>query len=117
LQAKDRALRRKATVLLGHLSEIEAYNVYAKGEALFDAEQYDEAVAVFTEVIERFPESAQAVNSAVNIASAYMAQEEYRKAAEEFQRVVENYSDDSRFSPQVDFSRQQLEALEEARVL
>jgi outer membrane protein assembly factor BamD (BamD/ComL family) len=53
----------------------------------------------------------------VNIASAYMAQEEYRKAAEEFQRVVENYSDDSRFSPQVDFSRQQLEALEEARVL
>ncbi len=117
LKAKDRALRRKATVLLGHLSEIEAYNVYAQGEALFDTKQYDEAVAIFQDVIERFPESDQAANSAVNIASAYFAQEEYRKAAEEFQKVVEKYGEDTRFSPQVNFSRQQLQVLEEARVL
>jgi|SaaInl4_150m_RNA_FD_contig_123_8522_length_6788_multi_3_in_2_out_0_2 tetratricopeptide (TPR) repeat protein len=117
LKAKDRNLRRKATVLLGHLSEIEAYEVYARGEGLFDTEQYDEAIEIFQDVIERFPQSDQAVNAAVNIASAYMAQEEYRKAAEEFQRVVEQYGEDSRFSPQVDFSRQQLQALEEARVL
>jgi tetratricopeptide (TPR) repeat protein len=117
LQAKDRGLRRKAEVLLGHLSEIEAYNVYAQGEALFDAEEYEEAIEIFQDVIERFPESDQAVNAAVNIASAYMAQEEYRKAAEEFQRVVAEYGEVSRFSPQVDFSRQQLQVLEEARVL
>jgi tetratricopeptide (TPR) repeat protein len=117
LKTKDRGLRRKATVLLGHLSEIEAYEVYAKGEGLFDTEQYDEAIEIFQDVIDRFPQSDQAVNAAVNIASAYMAQEEYRKAAEEFQRVVEQYGEDSRFSPQVDFSRQQLQALEEARVL
>ena len=117
LKAKDRSLRRKATVLLGHLSEIEAYDVYAKGEALFDTQAYVEAIEIFQDVIQRFPESDQAVNAAVNIASAYMAQEEYRKAAEEFQRVVETYGEDSRFSPQVDFSKQQLEVLEEARVL
>ena len=117
LQAKDRPLRRKASILLGHLSEIEAYNVYASGESLFDGQQYEEAIEVFKDVIERFPESDQAVNAAVNIASAYMALEEYRKAAEEFQQVVQKYGDIQRFSPQVDFSRQQLQALEEARVL
>ena len=117
LKAKDRPLRRKASVLLGHLSEIEAYNVYAAGESLFDGEQYVESIEIFKEVIERFPESDQAVNAAVNIASAYMALEEYRKAAEEFQQVVQKYGSIQRFSPQVDFSKQQLEALEEARVL
>ena len=117
LKPKDRPLRRKAGILLGHLSEIEAYNVYAAGELLFDAQNYEEAIEVFKDVIERFPESDQAVNAAVNIASAYMALEEYRKAAEEFQQVVQKYGEMPRFSPQVDFSRQQLEALEEARVL
>ncbi len=117
LKAKDRGLRRKAGVLLGHLSEIEAYEVYSRGEGLFDTEQYDEAIEIFQDVIERFPQSDQAVNAAVNIASAYMAQEEYRKAAEEFKRVVDQYGENSRFSPQVDFSKQQLQALEEARVL
>jgi tetratricopeptide (TPR) repeat protein len=117
LKAKDRPLRRKASVLLGHLSEIEAYNVYAAGESLFDGEQYEEAIEIFKDVIERFPESDQAVNAAVNIASAYMALEEYRKAAEEFQQVVQKYGNIQRFSPQVDFSRQQLQVLEEARVL
>lgn len=117
LQAKDKGLRRKAEVLLGHLSEIEAYNVYARGEELFDAGDYEEAIEVFESVIERFPQSDQAVNAAVNIASAYMVQEQYRKAAEEFQRVVSEYGEDTRFSPQVDFSRQQLQQMEEARVL
>ncbi len=117
LQAKDKGLRRKAETLLGHLSEIEAYNVYAEGEKFFDAEDYKQAVAIFQDVITRFPDSDQAVNAAVNIAAAYMAQEDYRKAGEEFKRVVDNYSGEARFTPQVDFSRQQLEALEEARVL
>lgn len=117
LKAKDRSLSRKARVLLGHLSEIEAYSVYAEGEGLFDAERYDEAIEIFKDVVERFPESDQAVNAVVNIASAYMAQEEYRKAAVEFQKVVAKYGEDSRFSPQVDFSRQQLQQLEEAHVL
>ncbi|MEE2657985.1 MAG: tetratricopeptide repeat protein [Candidatus Latescibacterota bacterium] len=115
--SQDKQLRRKATVLLGHLSEIEAYNVYASGEALFDEQQYEEAVEIFRDVIERFPTSDQAVNASVNIAAAYMARENYRKAGEEFQKVVETYGGNPRFVPQVDFSRQQLEALEEARVL
>jgi len=117
LQSKDKGLRRKAETLLGHLSEIEAYNVYAEGEKFFDVQDYDTAVTIFQDVIARFPQSDQAVNAAVNIAAAFMAQEDYRKAGEEFQRVVDNYSGEARFTPQVDFARQQLEALEEARVI
>lgn len=114
---EDKKLRRKATVLLGHLSEIDAYNVYAEGEKLFDKEQYVEAIQIFEQVLDKYPDSDQAVNAAVNIGAAYMAQEEYRKAADIFKQVVEKYSEAARFSPQVDFSKQQLQALEEARVI
>jgi TolA-binding protein len=110
-------LPRKATVLLGHLAEIDAYNLYAQGEKLFDQKQYDEAVVIFEEVQQKYPESDQAVNAAVNIGAAYMAQEDYRQAGAAFQKVVEIYGENPKFSPQVDFSRQQLETMQEARVL
>ena len=114
---QDRGLPRKATVLLGHLAEIDAYNLYAQGEKLFDQKQYDEAVVIFEEVQQKYPESDQAVNAAVNIGAAYMAQEDYRQAGAAFQKVVEIYGENPKFSPQVDFSRQQLETMQEARVL
>ena len=116
-KAEDKKLRRKASVLLGHLSEIDAYNVYAEGEKLFDKEDYASAIEIFQEVLDKYPESDQAVNAAVNIGAAYVALEEYRKAADVFQTVVQEYSEEARFSPQVDFSKQQLQALEEARVI
>ena len=117
LTAQDRALPRKAKTLLGHLGEIDAYNLYSAGEKLFDEKNYDEAVKIFKEVQLKYPKSDQAVNSLVNIAAAYMAQEEYREAGAIFQEVVDNYGDNSKFLPQVDFAKQQLEAMQEARVL
>ena len=102
---------------LGHLGEIDAYNLYSAGEKLFDEKNYDEAVKIFKEVQQKYPQSDQAVNSLVNIAAAYMAQEEYRDAGAIFQEVVDNYSDNPKFLPQVDFAKQQLEAMQEARVL
>jgi TolA-binding protein len=117
LTAQDRALPRKAKTLLGHLGEIDAYNLYSAGEKLFDEKNYDEAVKIFKEVQQKYPESDQAVNSLVNIAAAYMAQEEYRDAGAIFQEVVDGYGDNPKFLPQVDFAKQQLEAMQEARVL
>lgn len=114
---KDRGLARKAEVLLGHLAEIDAYNLYAQGESLFDEEKYDEAMAIFREVREEYPDSDQAVNAAVNIGAAYMAKEEYRDAGAAFQEIVEDYAEDPEYSAQVDFARKQLEAMQEARVL
>ena len=51
-----------------------------------------------------------------SIGAAYFALEEYRDAGEEFQKVVENFGEDPKYSAQVDFARQQLETLEEARL-
>ena len=114
---EDKPLRRKANVLLGHLSEIDAYNIYAEGEKLFDREDYDGAIEIFKQVQTKYPQSDQSVNAAVNIGSAYMASEDYRQAAAEFQRVVDKYSDVKRFSPQVDFAESQLGMLREAGVI
>jgi len=117
LSGEDRGLARKATILLGHLSEIDAYNLYSEGEKLFDEKRYTEAISVFEKVQRRYPQSDQAVNAAVNIGAAFMAQEEFRRAGTAFQEVVEKYSEIPRYAPQVDFARQQLETLQEARVL
>ena len=117
LSAKDQKLRRKANILLGHLAEIDAYNLYAEGEKLFDQKSYDEAIEIFKQVQEKYPDSDQSVNAAVNMGAAYMAMEDYRQSGEQFKNIVDRYGEMARFAPQVDFARQQLEALEEAGVL
>ena len=114
---QDKGLRRKARVLLGHLAEIDAYNLYAQGEQLFDTQQYTEARAIFLDVQEKYPQSDQAVNAAVNIGASYMAEEEYRKAGDIFQGIVEKYDKETKYQIQVDFAKQQLEVMTEARVL
>ena len=117
LTAQDRALPNKARTLLGHLAEIDAYNLYATGEQLLAEKNYDEAMAVFKEVQQKYPKSDQAVNSLVNIGAAYMAQEEFRQAGAVFQEVVDNYSDNPKYVTQVDYARDQLQVMQEARVL
>ncbi len=117
LTAQDRALPNKAKTLLGHLAEIDAYNLYATGEQLLAEKNYDEAMAVFKEVQQKYPNSDQAVNSLVNIGAAYMAQEEFRQAGAVFQEVVDNYGDNSKYVTQVDYAREQLQVMQEARVL
>jgi len=114
---EDKPLRRKASVLLGHLSEIDAYKIYAEGEKLFDREDYGGAIEIFRQVQVKYPTSDQSVNAAVNIGSAHMASEEYREAAKEFQSVVDNYRDIPRFSPQVEFAESQLGMLRDAGVI
>ena len=117
LIAQDRGLPKKARTLLGHLAEIDAYNLYATGEQFLAEKNYDEAMAIFKEVQQKYPKSDQAVNSLVNIGAAYMAQEEFRQAGAVFQEVVDNYGDNPKYRTQVDYAREQLEVMEEARVL
>ncbi len=117
LIAQDRALPNKARTLLGHLAEIDAYNLYATGEQLLAEKNYDEAMAIFKEVQQKYPKSDQAVNSLVNIGAAYMAQEEFRQAGAVFQEVVDNYGDNPKYVTQVDYAREQLQVMQEARVL
>ena len=107
----------RAKHLLGQLGEIDAYNLYSKGELLFDGKDFDAAIKIFEEVQSKYPKSAQAVNSAVNIGAAYVAKEDFRKAGAVFKEIVEKYGDNPKYSTQVDFVQQQLDVLEEAKVL
>ena len=117
LIAQDRALPKKAKTLLGHLAEIDAYNLYATGEQLLSEDNFEEAMAIFEEVRQKYPKSDQAVNSLVNIGAAHMKQEEFRQAGAIFQEVVDNYGDNPKYGTQVDYAREQLEVMQEARVL
>jgi hypothetical protein len=44
-------------------------------------------------------------------------QRKNRQAGEVFKKVLDKYSDKPKYSAQIDFARQQLETLEEARLL
>ena len=87
------------------------------GEKLLAEKNYDEAMAIFKEVQQKYPKSDQAVNSLVNIGAAHMAQEEFRQAGAVFQEVVDNYGDNPKYRTQVDYAREQLQVMQEARVL
>ncbi len=113
----DKKLVPRAEHLLGQLGEIDAYNLYTKGESFFDQKDFDNAIKIFEEVQSKYPQSDQAVNAAVNIGAAYVAQEEFRDAGAIFKEVVDKYGETPKYSTQVDFARQQLQILEEARVL
>jgi len=107
----------RAQHLLGQLGEIDAYNLYSKGEALFDQKDFDNAIKIFEEVQNKYPQSDQAVNAAVNIGAAYVAQEEFREAGAIFKGVVDKYGGNSDYLTQVEFAQQQLQILDEAGVI
>lgn len=104
----------RAQFLLGQLAEINAYNLYKKGEELFDKGEYDEAISVFANVIERFPASESAVNALTNTAAAYEAKEKFEKARKIYAEIVEKYGGEPKYSAQVEFAKSHLEALKTA---
>lgn len=114
---QDKQLRRKASALLEQLSEINAYNLYVQGQQLFDEKKYDEAVKIFEDVIQKFPESDQAVNAAVEIGAAYQNRENFKEAGKVYQQIVEKYESKPKFTTQVDFAKAQLGAMQKAQLL
>ncbi|MEW6754960.1 MAG: tetratricopeptide repeat protein [Candidatus Latescibacterota bacterium] len=115
--AQDLQLRKKAEMYVDQLGEITAYNLYLQGEQHFDNKQYGDAVKVFEEVIEKYPESAQAVNASVQIGVVYQNQQDFRQAGEVYRQVVDKYAGIPKYETQVDFAKQQLESMQKAQVL
>ncbi len=115
--SQDLALRKKAATLLEHLGEIRAYNLYLEGEKFFDEKEYDDAVKVFRDVIEKFPESMQAVNACVQIGVVYQNQQDYKKAGAAYKEVVERWGTVTKYETQVEFAKQQITSMEKAQVL
>lgn len=114
---QDKQLRRKASALLEQLSEINAYNLYVQGQQLFDEKKYDEAIRIFEDVMQKFPDSDQAVNAAVEIGAAHQNREKFKEAGKVYQQIVERYEGKPKYTTQVDFAKAQLEAMQKAQVL
>ena len=110
----DHKLVPRAKKLLENLAEINAYNLYRKGEDLFDKGKYDESIEVFRDVIDRFPESNSAVSALCNIAAAYEAKEDFDRAKSTYTELIERFSDDPRYSAQIEFARVHLKNIESA---
>lgn len=115
--SQDLQLRKKAETLMGHLGEIRAYNLYLEGERYFDEKNYDDAVRIFRDVIEKFPESMQAVNAGVQIGVVYQNLQDFKKAGAAYRDVVEKYGSIAKFETQVEFAKQQLDSMAKAQVL
>jgi tetratricopeptide (TPR) repeat protein len=114
---QDKQLRRKASALLEQLSEINAYNLYVQGQQLFDEKKYDDAIKIFEDVMQKFPDSDQAVNAAVEIGAAYQNREKFKEAGKIYQQIVEKYESKPKYSTQVDFAKAQLVAMQKAQVI
>ncbi|MBI4532162.1 MAG: tetratricopeptide repeat protein, partial [Candidatus Latescibacteria bacterium] len=108
---QDRVMVPRAQMLLANLAEIDAYSIYEKGTELFDQNKYTEAMEIFKEVVQKYPNSKTAINARLNIAAAYQAREEYAKARDEYLGFLREYQQNSDFSQQVEFAKAQLEEL------
>ncbi|MCK4590664.1 MAG: tetratricopeptide repeat protein [Candidatus Latescibacteria bacterium] len=104
----------RANYLLENLAEINAYNVYHRGELLFDEGNYGKSIAVFDSVMVRFPESEYAISALVNMGAAYEAKEDFDRAREKYSEVITRYGSDFKYSAQVEFCKSHLEVLKTA---
>jgi len=90
----DSPLAQKAQELLKELENIRAYLVYIKGMKKFDNQEYEEAIKIFQEVIERFPNSDSKAGALCNMGMAYEYLHEWKKAAEVYKIVLKEYAND-----------------------
>lgn len=75
----------------GDKSTSEELDLYSRGKALFDNEDYGGARDAFVSVLEKFPQSDQADNAQFWIGETYYREAWYEKAILEYQKVIENF--------------------------
>jgi tetratricopeptide (TPR) repeat protein len=84
-------------IVLTKIADVESLEVespkelYLKGEKLYNQEEYEKALAVFEEFVEKQPNLFQA---RVNIGNCYMKLKQYDKAAQEFNFVLEKMKEE-----------------------
>ena len=64
---------------------------YRKGEILFEAQKFPEAVLAFSSFVEKYPDHPLAGSAQYSIGEAYFKRKEYKLALHEFERVLTSY--------------------------
>ncbi len=77
---------KKITGVASFLQDKEAGEFFDKGNQLYQEQKYDEALVVFNEFLDKFPEIYQA---RLNIGACYIKKDDYDKATAEFQLVLD----------------------------
>ncbi len=73
------------------IDEEDPKSIYQKGENLYDQGEYEKAVSVFKEFIEKQPDLYEA---RINLGNCYVKLKEYDKAIEEFEFVLEKLKEE-----------------------
>jgi TolA-binding protein len=67
--------------------------LHEKGMAYFNKGQYDKAQAIFSKILERYPQAPMADSTNYSYAISYFKEKNYQKTLEEFERLVRLYPD------------------------
>ncbi|MFW6160413.1 MAG: tetratricopeptide repeat protein [Acidobacteriota bacterium] len=73
------------------IDEEDPKSIYQKGENLYDQGEYEKAISVFKEFIEKQPDLYEA---RINLGNCYVKLKEYDKAIEEFEFVLEKLKEE-----------------------
>ncbi len=86
-------LAEKAKTHIHELSQISSYLEYQKASELFDEKKYKEAIEAFQSVIEKYPDADIVVGARVNTAASYEQLKNWRKALQEYEKIMNDYKD------------------------
>ena len=78
----------QARQLLAYLADAEADSLYAEGMALYDEGEFERAIAVLQEVIERYPNTPSEAAARCNIGVSYYQRDNWRMAALAYEEAV-----------------------------
>ncbi len=78
----------QARQLLAHLADAEADSLYTEGMALYDEGEFERAIAVLQEVIERYPNTPSEAAARCNIGVSYYQRDNWRMAALAYEEAV-----------------------------
>ena len=75
------------------LLSAQSNNLYNKARKYYNADKYDEAIAVFSDLISKFPNDILVPNAHYWIGECYYDQDDYAKAVIAFQKVADLHFD------------------------
>lgn len=87
-------LATKAKDLIRELEDIRAYLRYVEGMKYFDNQDYESAIKIFQEVVDRFPTADSKAGALCNMGVSYEYLREWKKAVEVYDIVLKEYAED-----------------------
>jgi tetratricopeptide (TPR) repeat protein len=106
----------KSRSLIAELGEIQASMEYDEVMKKFDDKEYEEAIQGFKQVIEKYPNSYTAIAALCNIGMAYENMDQWKKAKEIYDQIIEKGGNDPNYADAVDFAKEHRRWIVEKRL-